>query len=160
MWKTTICLVAVFAIGSSVGASRAIAQECTVKCQCFSSGCGCQSSGGNGCKCDASGGGCFVTQCGSEACNITEESAPVIAFAPDGTPVRANPTQVAMAGRSGSFGLGVALGDIQSPGVFRGWERIAPGHAVQRNCQGLVLRRAFGSMQIAAVRASTERIRL
>lgn len=51
--------------------------QCTMKCKCYSDGCGCQRKGGNGGSCDASGDGCYVGAC--------EALAQTLQFGPDGT---------------------------------------------------------------------------
>jgi hypothetical protein len=156
MWKVLMVLMVL----SFAAVAPAEAQDCTVKCSCTGAGCGCQSSGGNGCKCDASGGGCFVTQCGSQSCNITEEASVLIAFAPDGTPVRSSMPATLRARRAALLVTQVNRVLAAGEDRYNGWLSVEQGHSVQRDCAGVVVRRAYSSTRIAAIRASTSQITL
>jgi hypothetical protein len=164
MWRHVLGLALLFCAAVALP-NVASAQSCTTKCECYTSGCGCFSEGGNGCKCSASGGGCFVTACGNQACDQTEEDEEdleLVLFAPDGSPVRVAArsdraphatAEAAMSGRRAVAGAG-----NQRP--FAGWEMSAPGVAVQRNCEGIVIRRAYAGSTISIVYASTRRVTL
>ena len=120
-------VLAVFALLLALAMPAQGHAQCTTKCGCISDGCGCQSSGGNGGKCDASGNGCFVARCPTPL--------QPVAFSADG---------------------GVLLSrDLKSPAEAPGatdenpvagrrlvaadWESVAPGRAVARACNGIVI---------------------
>ncbi len=134
-WTTFAWMVVSMTLLLSLPSSLAAQTEvdgCTMKCYCNSSGCGCQGEGGNGSGCTASGNGCFVDKCGG-----TEDL--LVVFAPDGSALYLRPS---------------ASGDATVNG-FAGsaWEGVQRGHAVARDCRGLVAARYVDKESAAAMRA-------
>jgi hypothetical protein len=132
-------LTAVVLLGGAwaVTTSEAAAQECTVKCQCLSSGCGCQSSGGNGSGCDASGDGCFVQKCDEV---ITSSDGFVT---PDGL-LRLLPAMTSGQSRLAS--------GLDRDGE---WETSSHGQALARDCSGIVVQRYFSRSYATTLRESS-----
>jgi hypothetical protein len=158
MWKGLIVLAGAFVLATATSSS-VTAQACTVRCECVSAGCGCITSGGNGCKCNASGGGCFVCACGAQCCEETEETT-VLGFAPDGSPVRGRPQSLVVRLSSTAPFLLASAQPSFAKAMPTGWEWVGKGHAVRRNCEGIVVKRAYSSSTMDAVRASTKQVSL
>lgn len=162
------------------------AQECTVRCECYSSGCGCLTQGGNGCKCNTGGGGCFVCACGQLCCDPTDDETSetaVVGIAADGSPVsrevprRQLGAQREVAGTPGSSAGPYAEGNapialarltsFRAPTTFRisqqatfGWEWMNAGYAVRRDCSGIVIKRAFSGPVLQRILRETQAISL
>lgn len=130
------------------------AQECTVRCECYSSGCGCLTQGGNGCKCNTGGGGCFVCACGQLCCDPTDDETSetaVVGIAADGSPVsREVPRRQ----------LGAQREVAGTPGSSVGWEWMNAGYAVRRDCSGIVIKRAFSGPVLQRILRETQAISL
>lgn len=134
-------LIIGIALGATVLSTNtawAQVEDCTVKCGCLPSGCGCSSDGGNGSECSASGNGCFVTRC------ETGDGDGDVVFAPDGSLLR-------------RLALTVLDGDVVVT-VTRpsaSWETSSPEAAVARDCAGRAVRRFIATHAAAEYRHRT-----
>jgi hypothetical protein len=125
---------------TSAGPAQVIA-GCTVKCGCYSDGCGCQSSGGNGSGCSASGDGCYVNACPSQMGPVE---------------IAADGSLVALA--DDPSGRVAAAPRVQPPAAQ--WERVAPGHAVARDCRGVVVAEYYEPQAAEQIRAEARTLSL
>ena len=114
--------------------------QCTLKCTCYSDGCGCSNQNGNGSQCDASGNGCFVKACGSHADPEVDQSP--VGFAADGSVL------LASTDRAGATTFSAA----PAPPAGSEWQETRADVFVARNCAGVIVARRYGAVAAAEVR--------
>jgi hypothetical protein len=114
--------------------------QCTASCACTTRSCECSTVGGKGSGCETDGERCIVLRC--DAIFPTR-----YIVAPNGTLFR-----------TAASGNPDSMEGADAPGAEPSrWQTVAPGHAVRRNCLGIVLEEWFDP---AAARAVREQSRL
>lgn len=138
----TRSLVLIFGclVGTAVvaGQPTELAAQCTMKCKCYTDGCGCQRKGGNGSGCDASGDGCYVSAC--------EALAQSLQFGPDGTVASQKTNGVFESYRKPTSDLPVS------------WVMLPSGISVARTCGGAVAGRFVPTRVATELRARSRRL--
>jgi len=134
------CLLGGVAVVSMpTGLTAQLAAQCTMKCKCYSDGCGCQRKGGNGASCDASGDGCYVGAC-------EEVLAQTLQFGPDGTVAGHKADGTVESYREPVSDLPVA------------WVALPSGISLARTCGGAVAGRYVPAAVALELRARSKRL--
>lgn len=136
----------VLACGLAAPAPAGAQQTCTASCQCQEAGCGCSSVNGQGSSCTTNGNMCFVYKC-STVIRPTAFAADGRVLWASGFPGDPAPADGARAGRLPGRPLGPA-----------DWESIAPGHAVARACDGLIIAHWYDPGAAGAIREASRNL--
>ncbi len=136
--RSLILMLACLLGGVAVSSPTELAAQCSMKCKCYSDGCGCQRKGGNGGSCDASGDGCYVGSC--------EALAQALQFGPDGT----------VAGRTAAGSVEAYREPLSDLSVA--WVTLPTGISLARTCGGAVVGRFVPSGVATELRARSRRL--
>lgn len=143
-------LLLAFLVATGVAISSpadAVAQtRCTTECECVSDGCGCRSSGGNGSGCSASGDGCFVKKCGTELQSV--------GMAADGSFVDLRDVMPAVFASDQNDGRR----DVNRQPTAADWQFVSKGHAVARDCSGIIIARFYDASTATGIRRASKNL--